>query len=379
MAVPELTPAELVQAVEDGRDVHILDIRTPQQLGSGQVDIVADERFHNIPVAEFDLDGDASTIDLAPAPEYAVVCTRGNDSAKVAEFLSRHGFKAHSMAGGMYAWMAMELVRDLAPGPHLDKLLQFDRVGKGALGYLLVSDGEGFIVDPPRHIAEFVRAVEGAGVTVVGIGDTHAHADYISGGPALARVFGAPYYLHEKDSFYPYDGTPGKVAYENAEDGRVITVGRAAITCVHTPGHTEGSVTYRIGDDLAFTGDFLFIKTVGRPDLGEQTVAWTDVLFDSLDRARAEWPNSLRVCPAHYSDEAERNADGTFVRTLGELRTSNEQLAMTNREVFRDWVHGRAGAFPDAYRQIKGINVGLIEADEDEMNALEAGRNQCAL
>jgi glyoxylase-like metal-dependent hydrolase (beta-lactamase superfamily II) len=368
MNVPELTPAELVQAVEAGRDIHILDIRTPQQLASGMVDIVDDGRFHNIPVERIDLDGSAEGLDLARAPEYAVVCTRGNDSYKVADYLNRHGFNAHSMAGGMYAWMAMELVRELAPGPHLDKLLQFDRAGKGALGYLLVSDGEAFVIDPPRHTAELLDAI--GTVKVVGIADTHAHADYISGGPALSEACRAPYYLHEKDSFYPYDGTPGRVSYANAHEGRVLRVGRAEIACVHTPGHTEGSVTYRVGDDLAFTGDFLFIKTVGRPDLGEQTEAWTDVLFDSLERARAEWPDSLRICPAHYSDEAERNPDGTFARTFGELRTSNEQLATTDRDAFRAWVSGRAGSFPEAYRRIKGINVGLFEADADEMNAL---------
>ena len=64
----------------------------------------------------------------------------------------------------------------------------------------------------------------------------------ISGGPGLARDLGVPYYLHPKDAVYPYDGTPGKIEFEAAEEGRSIRVGRAEVKTVHTPGHTEGSV-----------------------------------------------------------------------------------------------------------------------------------------
>ena len=378
MSIPEISASGLAQALNAGQDIHVLDIRTPQQLQSGKVEVEPGS-FHNVPLDEFRLDADDHGLDLSPDHEYAVVCTRGNDSEKIAVYLNARGFRTSSMSGGMFAWMGVTVPRELPPPADFDRFVQFDRIGKGALAYLLVSDREALIVDPSRHLTDILESVDAAGAKVVAIADTHAHADYISGGPDLAARRNAPYYLHPADAVYPYDGTPGKIAFTPAEEGTTIKVGRGTVSVLHTPGHTEGSVTYLAGD-VALTGDFIFIKTVGRPDLGEQTAAWTGVLFDSLERARRECPDTQRVCPAHYSDPAERNADGTFTRTFGELRASNEQLAMADRQTFTDWVAGRAGSFPEQYRRIKAINVGLeLSVTDDEMNELEAGKNQCAL
>jgi glyoxylase-like metal-dependent hydrolase (beta-lactamase superfamily II) len=65
------------------------------------------------------------------------------------------------------------------------------------------------------------------------------HADYISGAPALAAYLRVPYYLHPRDSFYPYDGTPGRIDFRPIGDGDGIEFGRGALQVVHTPGHTE--------------------------------------------------------------------------------------------------------------------------------------------
>ena len=87
----------------------------------------------------------------------------------------------------------------------------------------------------------------------------------------------------------------------------------------------------------------------------------------------------MRVYPAHYSSEAERNADRSFGKTFGELKVSNEQVAETDGAAFGAWVAARAGSFPEQYRQIKAVNVGLFAPTEDEANELELGKNRCAL
>ncbi len=371
MSIPEISAEELHITIEAGEETHLLDIRLPSQLeGVGKIE--AGEWFHNIPVAEL-LEHGLDHYGLDRGKRWAVICTRGNDSRKITELMREHGYDAASMRGGMMAWMAITVARELEPPNGVNRFIQFDRVGKGSLTYALISDDEALVVDPPRHTGQILEALGDA--KVVATADTHAHADYISG----ARGMGAPYHLHPKDSVYPYDGTPGKIDYVPIEEGSTIAFGRAKVSVIDTPGHTEGSVCFVIGDEMALTGDFIFIRSVGRPDLGERTGEWTQVLFDSLERARAECPDSVRIYPAHYSDESERNDDRTFGKTFGELKVRNKQLAETDRDGFTEWVRTRAGSFPEQYKRIKAVNVGLFTPDEDEANELELGKNRCAL
>ncbi len=369
---PEITPEQLVEAVERGERIHVLDVRAPQRLAAGRIDIVPDDRFHNVRGSELLARAEPG---LAPDAPIAVVCGLGNDSRRVAQHLSSRGYEATSVVGGMAAWMRTVIARGLEAPPELDRLVQFDRIGKGALGYMLVSDGEALVVDPPRYAGAYERVLGDA--RIVGVADTHAHADYISGAAALARAHDVPYYLHRADAIYPYDGTPGKLRFTPVVGGGALRIGRAEIEVVHTPGHTEGSVTYRCGDAFALTGDFLFVASVGRPDLGGKTEGWAKVLFESLRTAKRRWPRTLRIHPAHYGSAAERAPDHSVGAALGDLR--NEPLSIDDEGRFAQWVSSRAGAFPEAYRRIKAINIGLETVDEAQADELEAGRNECAL
>lgn len=370
--IPEITPQQLVEAVERGEAIHVLDVRAPQRLAAGRIDIVPDERFHNVRGSELLAREDPG---LSRDARIAVVCGLGNDSRRVAQHLSGRGFHAASVVGGMAAWMRTVIARELPAPPELDRFVQFDRIGKGALGYVLVSDGDALVVDPPRHSEAYEGGLGGA--RLVGVADTHAHADYISGAEALARAHDVPYYLHPLDAIYPYDGTPGRLRFTPVVGGERLRVGRAEIEVVHTPGHTEGSVSYRLGDRLALTGDFIFVASVGRPDLGGKTEEWTKVLFGSLKAAKRAWPATLMVYPAHYGSAAERAADHSVGGAFGDLR--NEPLRIDDADRFAHWIRSRTGAFPDAYRRIKAINIGLESVEDAQADELEAGRNECAL
>jgi glyoxylase-like metal-dependent hydrolase (beta-lactamase superfamily II) len=377
--VTEMSVRELVRQVEDREEIHVLDVRAPARLESGRIDILPPERFHNIRGSEVLGLRDPAESGLPRDALVAVVCGRGNDSRVVADHLKAHGFRSVSVAGGMVGWMRLVIPRELATPPGCDRFVQFDRIGKGALGYVLISQGQALVIDPPRDTSEYLELVKRDGAQVVGVADTHAHADYVSGGPTLARTLGVPYYLHPEDSVYPYDGTPGRVAFTEVTEGAEIAVGRLRVIVEHTPGHTSGSVCYRIGDHAVLTGDLIFVDSVGRPDLGGKTAEWTAQLWRSLERARSEWPSGIRIAPAHYASDSERNEDRSVGETLDELQKSNPPLMIASRERFTEWVMSQAGSFPDAYRRIKGVNVGLEVLGEDELDTLEAGRNQCAL
>src|SRR5439155_741000 len=76
------------------------------------------------------------------------------------------------------------------------------------------------------------------------------------------------------DARSPHDGAEGRVAYQPLGDGDTIAFGRATLVAAHVPGHTLGSLALLADGALALSGDFLFVRSVGRPDLGGERDAW---------------------------------------------------------------------------------------------------------
>ena len=310
-AVPEISPEELVLRIESGAPLRVLDVRA--NTANGRIDIVKQDRYLNIRGSQILAMGDDVRSAVPDSDMVAVVCDRGNSSKQIAAHLVDLGYKAESMRGGMAAWGMAVVPRALTPPSGFDCFIQFDRIAKGATGYLLGAGGEAMIIDPPRKAQPFLESAREHGLKVVAVADTHAHADYISGGPGLARALGVPYYLHPKDAILPYDGSPAKIEFAKADEGTVIAIGPASVSVVHTPGHTEGSVSYVAGKDVALTGDFIFVNSIGRPDLGGKAAEWTKQLWASLERARREWPATMRLYPAHYAADGERETDRTEI------------------------------------------------------------------
>jgi glyoxylase-like metal-dependent hydrolase (beta-lactamase superfamily II)/rhodanese-related sulfurtransferase len=376
----EIAPADLARRLEDGDPVQVLDVRAPERLAAGVVSPVPPDRFINVRGSELVAMPDPAAVGLTPDEDVVVVCGRGNDSLRVAAWLTVAGYEARSLAGGITAWMHLSLARALPSPEGFDRLTQFDRPGKGALGYLLVSGDEALAVDVSLYPEPWLREAERAGARITAVADTHVHADYISGGPDLAAALGVPWYLHPADMVYPYDGTAGVLPFTSIEHGQELSVGEGRVRVIHTPGHTEGSVTFVAGEEAALTGDFLFVESVGRPDLAGRAEEWSRDLWESTHAALTEWDERWLVLPAHYAGESERCPDRSVGRELGRLRESNAALRMAaDRDRFLYWVHAHTTPAPEAYPRIKAINVGLIEVGQAEADLLEAGKNECAI
>src|SRR3989441_3633290 len=201
----------------------------------------------------------------------------------------------------------------------------------------------------------------------------------LSGARAAAVRWQVPYFLHPDDARSPYDDAPGRLAYQPMTDGDTIAFGRAALRVAHVPGHTLGSVALLADDTLALTGDFLFVRSVGRPDLGGRRDAWARLLWRSLERARHEWPGDLVVLPAHYAGEWERRADRSVAARFDVIAATNEAAALQEERAFLAWVADHTATPPESYRGIKLANLGLAEISEAEAEVLEFGPNQCAV
>jgi glyoxylase-like metal-dependent hydrolase (beta-lactamase superfamily II)/rhodanese-related sulfurtransferase len=378
VSTTDIAPLDFVRALEQGAPLHLIDVRLAERVAAGRIDLVPQERFHNILGSKLlprtNLDG----ITIGSGERAVVVCGHGNTSQHVAAHLRALGLDAVSLRGGMAAYTDLLVDRPITPPASLDRLVQFDRIGKGSLAYLLVSGNEAFIVDPPRDARPILAAATAAGAHVVGVADTHVHADYVSGAQALASRLGVPYWLHPADNVFPFDGTPGRLAIRPLADGATIPLGRATIVARHTPGHTEGSTSFAIEDAAILTGDFVFVDSLGRPDLAGRAAEWAVNLWESLVRARSTWPADALVLPAHYSSERERRADRAIAATFGEIARTNAAVQMTDRDAFIAWATAPSSV-PAAYRTLKAINAGLKLVSDDEAAELEVGRSECAV
>lgn len=375
--IPEIAPAELAARLDRGEPLQVVDVRAPDRVERGHIELGGAIAFHNVPNSR--LLGQSSPYDMGldPSRPIAVVCGHGNSSRTAAAHLRALGLEAYSVRGGMAAWETVYVPRALAPTASLDRVVQLDRVGKGALSYVLVSDGEAVVVDPGRHVEPYEATL--ADAELVAVVDTHMHADYLSGARAIAARWGVPYYVHPQDAESPYDGTPGRLTFTPLQEATTIAFGRATLRAMHTPGHTLGSVTLLSQDGLALSGDFVFVQSLGRPDLGGQAAEWSRLLWQSIERARREWPADVLVLPAHYASELERRPDRTIAARWDAISSTNSGLAARDEASFLRWVTDQARTPPEVYRTIKLGNLGLATLSDDDAETLESGPNLCAV
>src|SRR5881392_2430508 len=337
-SVPLIPAADLARRLDQGEHVQLLDIRSTERVAQGRVTLGATLNFRALAASQLYQLATLDPLGLDPAAPVAVICGHGNSSAGATRFLLERGFEAYSVAGGMAAWETVYLPRRLSPTPALEHVIQVDRVGKGALSYVLVSDGDAVVVDPGRHLEPYETLARSLGATVAAVIDTHMHADYLSGARAAAKRWQVPYFLHPDDARSPYDGAEGRVEYQPLRDGDTIAFGRTTLVAAHVPGHTLGSLALLADGALALSGDFLFVRSVGRPDLGGQRDAWAARLWDSLERVRQTWPGDLLVLPAHYASETERRADRSVAARFDVIAATNEAVLIEERRAFLKWV-----------------------------------------
>src|SRR3989440_12223759 len=326
-ALPQISPHELAQRLDRGEPLQLLDIRASERVAQGAVSLGPTLDFRAFPASQMYALPQLDSLALDPRQPVAVMCGHGNSSRQATLFLRAQGFDAYSVAGGMAAWETVYLPRVLTPTPSVQQIVQLDRVGKGALSYALVSDGDAIVVAPGRPLERYDELLRELDATPAAVVDTHMHADYLSGARAAAARWQVPYFLHPDDARSPFDGSEGRFIYQPVTHGDTIAVGRATVRVEHVPGHTLGSIALLVDDSLALTGDFLFVQSVGRPDLGGQGDAWARLQWHSLARAQREWPGDRLVPPAPSPRQAGRPADRALAARLALIRAATAARA----------------------------------------------------
>lgn len=166
--------------------------------------------------------------------------------------------------------------------------------------------------------------------------------------------------------------------FDAVRDGDRITVGRASLIAYHTPGHTDESTSYVLKDSAVFTGDTLFTKGVGRPDLHTDASGArhrAHALFGSLTRLRGFGADVL-VLPGHASEPVP--FDGKpIAATMGEvLRWLPDWIS--SEATFTEWLVSRLPDTPPNFARIVELNE-AGEFPAGDPTELEAGGNKCAI
>lgn len=367
----EISAAELGERLFNGGPRPLLvDIRHPDEFeawhipGSENIDVYD----------ELQADPAAAAHALSRLPngrEIVTVCAAGVVSEHATDLLNEQGYDAKTLVDGLKGWSRVH--RAAPVRVDMDgTLLQVARPGKGCLSYILISDGAAAVFDPSHYPAEYEARIAEHDATLVGVFDSHGHADHISGGRTLATRNNVPYHLHPADA--------SAIHVTTIEDGETVTVGNVDVEVLHTPGHSPGSVTYSIAGEALLTGDTLFHGSVGRVELGvEAGIEDTNIkenattLYHSLQRLRRQAGDSL-VLPAHDPGTPEP----PVAAPMSTVERHNQDLRLAQAE-FVEKLATDIPEHPPNFHRVKRVNLGLESVDTDELTDLESGPNRCAI
>lgn len=234
--------------------------------------------------------------------------------------------------------------------------------------------GEVAIVDPRRDIDEYVSWASAQSLRIVAVLETHVHADFVSGAPALARETGAPVYasrMGEQD----FDHIP-------VDDGLVVEIGAVRLTAIHTPGHTPEHMSWQADDTgdpdaspVLFSGDALFVGDVGRPDLlgEEHTEGLVDSLYDTVTNIFKRMPDDMIVYPGHTAGSScGKNIGSAPYTRIGLEKAMNYAFKPETRAAFAEAVMSGMPDPPTYYPVLKQVNKrGATPLDQlEDMAAL---------
>ncbi len=167
---------------------------------------------------------------------------------------------------------------------------------------------EAIVIDPGADVAHILGVLAAKGLTLRQIVVTHAHIDHIAGALALKQATNAPVMYNQADlplvALMPQQATWLNVATPDVRppdhspaNNEVLTVGTLRPKILHTPGHTEGSVSVYLPEHkLLLAGDTLFAGSVGRTDLPGGD---TGKLLASIHERLLPLPDDTIVVPGH--------------------------------------------------------------------------------
>ncbi|MEJ5994502.1 MBL fold metallo-hydrolase [Pedobacter sp. Du54] len=227
--------------------------------------------------------------------------------------------------------------------------------------------GEALVIDAQRDMDVYLKIAAQNNLKITHITETHIHADFLTGSRELAAVTGAQLYLSDEggaDWQYQFD-------HIGLKHGDKINVGNLSLAVLHTPGHTPESISFLLTDHpatsepvMVFTGDFVFVGDIGRPDLLEKAAGLIGTqeigakqMYESIQRF-TELPSFVQVWPGHGAGSACGKALGAVPSsTVGYEKIRNWAFQyQNNQRGFVDYLLAGQPEPPKYFAMMKHLN-----------------------
>src|SRR5690606_16470446 len=226
---------------------------------------------------------------------------------------------------------------------------------------------EAIVIDAKRDIDSYLEIAKQNNMKITHIAETHIHADFLAGSRELAEVTGAKLYLSDEGG----ENWQYEFPHVGLKEGDVINVGNLSLKVMHTPGHTPESISFLLTDHPAseepvmiFTGDFVFVGDIGRPDLLEEAAGLVGTkeigaqqMFESLKKFAA-LPDYVQVWPGHGAGSACGKALGAVPSsTVGYEKIRNWALQFGgDYEGFKNYLLSDQPEAPVYFAMMKKLN-----------------------
>ncbi len=222
------------------------------------------------------------------------------------------------------------------------------------------------VIDPVRDVGPYLDIARSEGMHITHVLETHVHADFVSGSAELKDRLGDDVTI-VCSKLGGAEWTP-PYADIKAGEGEVIELGKSVrLVAMHTPGHTPEHVSWMVYDTarsndvpwLTFSGDFLFVGDVGRPDLlGEaERQRMARQLYASLFEKMPALPDYTEIFPAHGAGSLCGKAIGS--RDSSTMGYERKFSASWQKKPVDQWVSALLDGMPIAppyFKQMKRIN-----------------------
>lgn len=363
-----ITVDELRELLAQRAPVTIIDIRPSDERAEwsipGSQHIDAYERLKA---------GDEHVLDeleIPTGPPVVTVCAAGRTSMLAADLLRRRGIEAISLTGGMKAWSLAWNTATLEIPGSMAQVIQVRRTGKGCLSYIVGANGQAVVIDASLDPDVYLELAEQHGWMIAKVLDTHVHADHLSRSRVLAERAGATLHLPAQDRV--------SYTFQPLQDGDTLAIGGAALQVLAAPGHTDESMVYLLDGRALFTGDTLFLSSVGRPDLeasADEARIRATALYHSLQRL-LRLPDETIVLPGHISEPIASDQQ-PLASTLASIK---ERVTLLGEDEtgFVFTILNRIPPTPPNHQMIVQANeAGLFPAGD--VTDVEAGANRCAV
>jgi glyoxylase-like metal-dependent hydrolase (beta-lactamase superfamily II) len=183
----------------------------------------------------------------------------------------------------------------------------------------LIASGRGreaMIIDPVKeHLDSYIKLLDELGSKLVYTIDTHVHADHITASGKLVEATSCAYAMGEQ--------TKAECVSMRVKEGDTIHMDGLNLKAIYTPGHTDDSYSYVLGDKV-FTGDTLLIRGTGRTDFQNGDAR---AQYDSIFNKLLKLPHDTIVYPAH-------DYHGNTSSTIWEERAFNPRLQVPSEEAY---------------------------------------------